>query len=72
MGITKMPGSQIHHFDIVGEKTGIIAAIRTEDLKLLTKREPIVSYKLNQIMSKKCYDIIQQQYKNQSKPSKKQ
>lgn len=53
-----MPGSEVHHFDIVGEKNGIIAAIRVEDLKILLKREPLVGFKLTQLMTKKCYEIV--------------
>ncbi|KRX06965.1 Cyclic nucleotide-binding protein [Pseudocohnilembus persalinus] len=65
MGMIKMPGASEHHFDIVGEKDGIMAAIRVEDLKILNKKEPIIGFKLIELMNRKAYDIVLYQFEKQ-------
>ncbi len=51
-----------HFFDITAEKEGVIGIIRKDDLKILSKQEPIVSNLLNLIMCKKSYSIIKYQF----------
>lgn len=46
MGIAKFPGNEENFFDIVGEIDGIIATIRIEDLKIFSKRDPLIHFKL--------------------------
>ena len=46
MGISKFPGNEENFFDILGEKDGIIATIRVEDLKIFSKRDPSIHFKL--------------------------
>lgn len=47
LNFSKLEGTNNSYFDISGEKEGYIAAIRIEDYKTMSKKSPMIAYKLS-------------------------
>ncbi|EAS00560.3 cyclic nucleotide-binding domain protein (macronuclear) [Tetrahymena thermophila SB210] len=65
LNFAKIQNTQTHFFDINGEKEGFIAAIRIEDYKTMSKKSPKIAFKLSQVITKKAFDTVHFQYRNE-------
>lgn len=65
MFFSKLNGTKFHQFDVMGEKDGVIATIRVDDMKTFSKKEPFIALKFMEILVMKSYKTIYYQYRKE-------